>query len=125
MVAQGTKESQGGSRLLVRCRFDGLASRSHPRSVEQLSAAEVPLTVRGFHRGFTSGQTASHPLMTAGSIFMGAVGLGSGLACAIGIPASLVPTYYLMALAGTLGIASINFVGFVIAYGPEEADDGD
>ncbi len=42
------------------------------------------------------------------------IALVSDLACIIGLPADRVPTFYLIALAGTLAIGAINFLGFAI-----------
>jgi hypothetical protein len=60
--------------------------------------------------------------MLAASIGVGVMSLGSALACAVGRPTVAVPTDYLMALSGTLGIAAINFVGFVVDHEPAPGD---
>ena len=77
----------------------------------------APLTVRGFRRAIASRRTGrpARPAVTALSFAAGTAGLGFSLACAIGRPESVVPTYYLGAILGILGISAVNFAGFVFA----------
>jgi len=77
----------------------------------------VPSTTRGFQRflrasGPVEGLGSSR--LTTITILVSAIALLSGLACVIGLPADRVPTFYLIALAGTLAIGAINFLGFAI-----------
>ena len=75
----------------------------------------APLSVRGFRRARATRDTdkALQPGLTGLSLVAGTAGLGFSLACVIGVPTASVPTYYLGALLGTLGIAAVNFAGFV------------
>lgn len=77
----------------------------------------TPLTVRGYRRGFTAARDSlsRSPTLIAVSTLVGGSSLAFGLACAVGAPAAVVPTYYLAALICTLGIAAFNFTGFVFA----------
>ena len=85
----------------------------------------APLTVRGFRRGIATrqkGRPLSVPMTILTSI-AGLAGLGFSLACVVGIPSAQVPTFYLGAIIGILGISAVNFAGFVFAInsGEDEA----
>jgi len=78
----------------------------------------APLTVRGFRRAIANRRRTgrpARPAVTGLSFVAGAAGLGFSLACAIERPESAVPTYYLGAILGILGISAVNFAGFVFA----------
>jgi len=77
----------------------------------------APLTVRGFRRASAARPTAASvdPVLGSLSIVAGLGSVSFSLACVVGVPGSSVPTYFLGALVGTLGIAAINFTSFVFA----------
>ena len=84
----------------------------------------APLTFMGFRRAIatrTRGET-NRPVLTTLMLVASAAGLGFSLACVIGIPTSAIPTYYMAALTGILGISAINFIGFVFAIDEESLD---
>lgn len=87
----------------------------------------APLSVRGFRRAIATrhARTPSQPAFTALSSVAGLAGLGFSLACVIGRPAISVPTYYLGAIIGILGISAVNFAGFVFAINGDAAQDRD
>ena len=62
------------------------------------------------------------PLGGATYLVSGAA-LIAGVACAAGFPTSAVPTFYLIALTGTLAIGALNFLGFVIGSSSLDAND--
>lgn len=86
----------------------------------------IPFTVMGFRRfrraSGTSAILMSGPLSGATYLTSGTA-VVAGVACASGFPASAVPTLYLIALAGTLAIGALNFLGFAIAYSSFEGND--
>ena len=75
----------------------------------------LPLTLRGFRRGMAAvgGAPSRSPALFGMSALAGMTGQAFALACAIGWPATAIPTLYLTALIGTLGIGAVNFTGFV------------
>ncbi len=89
--------------------------------------AGAPLTVRGFRRALAirTQFQPPRPVLSALSGVAGVGGLGFSLAAVVGIPAAAVPTYYLASLISILGIAAVNFAGFVFAIDagnePDEA----
>ena len=88
-------------------------------------AGFIPLTVRGFRRfRIAHGGPAlgSSPLLGA-TYLASATALVAGVGCAVGIPRSAVPTLYLVALAGTLAIGALNFLGSAIEYSGAESPD--
>ena len=88
-------------------------------------AGFIPLTVRGFHRfrvAHGGPAMSSSPLLGA-TYLVSVTALVAGVACAVGLPRSAVPTLYLVALAGTLAIGALNFLGFAIDYSGVESND--
>ena len=79
--------------------------------------AGAPLSIHGFRRSIKTRKAdrASQPILTVLSLIGGSAGLFFSLACVIGRPPEMLPTYYFGALLGTLGIAAINFAGFVFS----------
>ena len=86
----------------------------------------IPLTVLGFRRfrlaAGTSVIQVSGPLGGV-AYLVSAAALVAGVACAVGLPTSAVPTLYLIALTGTLAIGALNFLGFAIGYASFEPND--
>ena len=58
-------------------------------------------------------------LLMSGTWLALAISLASAVACASGLAGSIVPTLYLMALAGGLAIGAFNFVGFAVGLDSE------
>ncbi len=87
----------------------------------------APLTVRGFRRAMATRQAGrrDQPTLAGLSIIAGTAGLGFSLACVVGRPESAVPTYYLGAILGILGISAVNFAGFVFAINNNAPAKGD
>ncbi len=130
-------ENSGRSRAVVETSLSVLFSAFLPFLLHGLGVSEnsafrisgalflavgAPMTLRGFRRARTAArhvESQMHPVMAALSIGAGLASLCLALACAIGVPATSIPTYYVGALTGTLGIAAINFTGFVFAIDDE------
>jgi hypothetical protein len=88
-------------------------------------AGFIPLTVRGFRRfrvAHGGAALSSSPLLGA-TYLVSVTALVAGVGCAVGLPRSAVPTLYLVALAGTLAIGALNFLGFAIEYSGVESTD--
>jgi hypothetical protein len=87
----------------------------------------APLTVRGFRRAAATRRSGRpfQPVLGGLNVIGGLAGLGFSLACVIGRPESSVPTYYLGAILGILGISAINFAGFVFAINEDAATETD
>jgi hypothetical protein len=87
----------------------------------------APLTVRGFRRATVTRRTGRplQPMLASLNLIGGLAGLGFSLACVIGRPESSVPTYYLGAILGILGISAVNFAGFVFAINEDAATETD
>jgi hypothetical protein len=85
----------------------------------------VPLTVRGFRRFRIArgGPALGSSLLLGATYLVSVAALIAGVGCAVGLPRSAVPTLYLVALAGTLAIGALNFLGFAIEYSGVEATD--
>ena len=88
-------------------------------------AGFIPLTIRGFRRfrrAHGGSPLISRPLL--GATYLASVtALVSGVGCAVGLPRSAVASLYLVALASTLAIGALNFIGFAIAYSGVESTD--
>jgi hypothetical protein len=82
-------------------------------------AGLIPLSVRGFRRFRAVSGRGRPNLLMSGTWLALAISLGSAMACALGLASSLVPTLYLMALAGGLAIGVFNFIGFAVGLGGE------
>jgi len=88
-------------------------------------AGFIPLTINGLHRfRVASGGSAlsSSPLLF-GTYLASATTLVAAVGCSVGLPGSAVPTLYLVALAGTLAIGALNFLGFASGYSDFESND--
>jgi len=88
-------------------------------------AGFMPLTVRGFRRfrvAHGGSALSSSPLLGA-TYLVSVAALVAGVGCAVGLPRSAVPTLYLIALASTLAIGALNFLGFAIEYSRVETTD--
>ena len=88
-------------------------------------AGFVPLTVRGFRRfrvAHGGPALSSSPLLGA-TYLVSVAALVAGVGCAAGLPRSAVPTLYLTALASTLAIGALNFLGFAIEYSGVESTE--
>lgn len=88
-------------------------------------AGFIPLTVQGIHRFrvASGGSTLSSSPLLVGTYLVAATTLVAGVACSVGLPRSAVPTLYLVALASTLAIGALNFLGFAIGYSDLESND--
>jgi fermentation-respiration switch protein FrsA (DUF1100 family) len=82
-----------------------------------LAIAGTPLTIRGYRRGMAlqTPKPGQSPIIRWVGFPFGILSLGFAVACVVGLPQPIVPTYYLASLTGTLGIAALNFIGFVYA----------
>ena len=87
----------------------------------------TPLTFHGFRRAIDAQQSERRvsPVLSGLNVIGGLMGLGLSLACVIGRPVEFVPTFYLGAIIGILGISAVNFTGFVFAMhdGSTESHD--
>jgi hypothetical protein len=82
-------------------------------------AGLIPLSIRGFRR-FRAASGRSRPsLLMSGTYLAMATSLVSAVTCLSGLANAIVPTLYLMALAGGLAIGAFNFIGFAVGMGSE------
>ena len=89
-------------------------------------AGFIPFTALGFRRfRLAAGAPVirvSGPLGGA-TYLVSAAALLSGVACAVGLSTSAVPTLYLITLTATLAIGALDFLAFAIGYSSFEPND--